>query len=414
ADFQVASTGTPSQFGRVTIQVQVNPQGAAYVEIVETTPWTHVGDLFGGLIGLDTSTGTGVVTSIVGGYIIVGDVGSIVKNAVRNAGWSDKEPNNFELAMAAAGLLGTFSGPGDGIVSAIRVIIQRIGNSPLADVLWCIAKRIITEGKMPTAAEEAFITMMKNDEIFSQAAKGVLTDDELFSQAARGLDKLGDPFASAVKNAATSPTLGIQTSQKIIDTVANLSDEVLDGLKNSGKIDDALAGITKLVDASLVDPAILTKTLGATAAFSGAYKQADLLADAKKVLDSTPNASGFDRLFKELRDAQNYESAKGYLYELIAARRLTDSGEAVLDVSTKGLIATDLRSSTHLIQVKFSADTLFAFVQKKGRGGFVEGKRKAEELGLGYKIVISEGLVEAGLLKWLSARGISIQTLPFP
>ncbi|MBT64937.1 MAG: hypothetical protein CML13_17190 [Puniceicoccaceae bacterium] len=129
---------------------------------------------------------------------------------------------------------------------------------------------------------------------------------------------------------------------------------MLGGLKTSGKLDDALAGMAKLLDGGIVDPQLLGKALNKTDVFTGAYKQADLLIDAKVILEASPNIAGFDRLLRAIGKANN----PGFLFELRGARKLASAGETVLEVATEGLSATDLRTATHLVQAKLTATRL--------------------------------------------------------
>lgn len=175
ASFSIATTGTAANVGNVRIQVSVNPTDSGEVEVVESSLGVHVKDFFAGVIGLDTEEGSGIVGGIAGGYLIIGDVGAIIKNTVRNYGWSDVEPNNFELVLAAAGLIGTFSGPGDGVITAIRQLVQRLGNSPLTDVLWQMAKRIMADGKLPTEAEQNLIFLIRDNDALQDAAGRALS-----------------------------------------------------------------------------------------------------------------------------------------------------------------------------------------------------------------------------------------------
>lgn len=416
AEFEIAASGELNQFGRVNVQVQVNPPGADYVEIVEITPWTHVGDFFGGLIGLDTSTPTGMVSSVIGGYIIIGDVGVIVKNAVRHAGWSDKEPNNLELVLGGAGLLGTFSGPGDGIVTFIRTIIQRLGNTPLADVLWKIAKKIITIGKMPSAADEALITVLKNDNAFAHAAANVLTDDKLFEQGAKGLAKLGQNFTDAVKNAATNPNVGRETAQKLVSTVGELSDDVLDGLKNSGKLDEALAGMTKLVDGNFVDPQKLSKTLNNAVAFSYSYKQADLLMDVNRLLTNSPGLDpvGLRETFKQIGGHRIADGAIGYLHNIRSAAHLAESGKPILKLEPPNIRGADILADGVAYNVKLTAKKLENKVVDDTISYLTVGLADARRLGVNFKIILGSGqIVNLEILRFISAHGVEVITVPF-
>ena len=317
AAFQVAAAGTAGQLGNFKIRVNVNPENEAEGEVVNATWWTYTADFVGGLFGQDTSGVAGLTGTVVGGYIIIGDIGSIGKNLVRHAGWTDKEPNNAELVLGAVGIVSTLSFAGDGIVGLIKGIVEQIGNSPLTDVLWRIAKKAIS-GTLPTAAERGLITKLAGDAPLQNATKAALSDDKLFTQAAKAFEQLGDPFANALKNAPNAATV-----QKVTDVVGSLSDDVLASLKNSGKPDDALEGLSKLVGKD--GPATLAKMLNKAKSFSGTYKQADLLVDANKILTRSPNAKNFDAVLKRVRDANDVP--KGAFFEIDPPRIWRTQGE---------------------------------------------------------------------------------------
>ena len=324
----VRSTGHAVAFGDkvfANIHVRVNPEDDEPLVIVETSYWYYPVDFLAGVVGLDTETAWGMVGGVGGGFIIIGDVGALAKNAWRSTGWSDKEPNGIEALLSGLGLLSTLGGPADGFVSAARVIVARIGDSPLGRVFYRRCKALFDAGAVLKPGEEALVEAIKASDAMPQVYKAVIDSDELWEAAVKVGNKLGqEAFNTNLQKIAT--TLGKQTAANVTKVLSQLDDAVLEALKASGKLDDALEGMAKVLKTGGKVEDMVT-VLKNEHIYSAAYKQADLLVDFKQV----GGVPGIDRTLAALK--QDQLQVQGIRYEVETAAFFSRQGKDVQFIS---------------------------------------------------------------------------------
>jgi hypothetical protein len=117
-------------------------------------------------------------------------------------------------------------------------------------------------------------------------------------------------------------TVGKQTAANVTKVLSELDDAILEGLKNSGKLDDALDGMAKVLKSGgKVED--MTRVLKNEHVYTAAYKQADLLTDFKVVGD----VPGIDRTLQALKQSQS--QVLGNRYEVECAAFFARQGKNV-------------------------------------------------------------------------------------
>jgi hypothetical protein len=321
AQFIIHSRGLfigEGNFSKIILHVRVNPEDDEVVVIVQKSWWIYPYDMVASFIGGDPETNWGTAANVAGGFIWVADVGSLAKNAWRGMGWSEKEPNALEATLSGIGLFSIVSGPGDGVVSSVRAIVARIGNTPFAKVLFRHIKAFIGLGKAVPAAVGEFIKKIGKSDNLTVVFNKIITSDDALEYCARAADKLGEPFMKAMENTAIN--VGRVTARNTAKVLGELSDDVLAALKASPKFDDAVEGLVKVLKRG-IDPELMKKVIQNENLYSAGYKHADLLADMTHVA----NVPGFDKLAKSLGTATN----TGFRYELECAAHFAKKGGKV-------------------------------------------------------------------------------------
>ncbi|MHC5110076.1 MAG: proprotein convertase P-domain-containing protein [Planctomycetota bacterium] len=87
-----------------TCEPCAGPKPESQVEVivlVEHGWWTRSVDAVQSFFGGDPETVTGIGANVAGGMLIVGDVGSLVKNSWRKWGWSEMDPSATEAALSS-------------------------------------------------------------------------------------------------------------------------------------------------------------------------------------------------------------------------------------------------------------------------------------------------------------------------
>ncbi len=368
--FTVATRGVlPNNADRtaVTIRVSVNPEDEDIIIIVEKSGWVYIYDPFLAFFGGDPETSVGIAASIAGGILIVGDIGALAKNGWRTTGWSSKDPNVLEASLSGLGLLTEIAvGAGevaDVPISTGRTVVAKIGNSPLAKIIYNRIKTIITKGgAAASAAETAFMKSLAQADDLAQIFKEVLTTDELYEGALRAFDRFGPTFFEFVRKAATNRELGIKGLRSAIAVLGDVPEVVIASLKASpSKVLPGLFGLVKILKAG-VDPQLLKRVLtncGELRICNADYTAGHLLDD----LGELANIKGIDDLLETLK-IRNVQAA-GFRYELEAAAHLKRLGTEVVELTkriTTGVGNTDIdiviREGGQLIhfQAKRSAD----------------------------------------------------------
>jgi hypothetical protein len=102
--------------------------------------WGQIGNVFTSFFGADPETGYAVAANIAGGALLVGDVGSIIKNAGREIGIFGAPTNRHEVILSSLGLLTEaavlWGEVPDMPISIARALVASIGVYPLAQYIF--------------------------------------------------------------------------------------------------------------------------------------------------------------------------------------------------------------------------------------------------------------------------------------
>jgi hypothetical protein len=334
--------GNPLSFDATAVTVSVRPEAGqgmfisqddpppsrvVTAQFVEHTWYTRTADAVQSFFGGDPQTGAGVAGNIAGGMLIVGDAGSLVKNAWRASGGSKVRVNNVEVALSSLGLATELAvGAGelaDAPISGIRALVAALANVPAGQILPILYRRALSNGAdMVTLVR--FIGRISSETAF-QVLKHVLTSEDLIKAAIKATDDLGDAVFDGLKHvSAMAFTGGIEGAQRVLLVLANLSDAAKAELKLIAKADfpvlcEHLAFILK---SGTVDAALLSKVLGKDALFSKTYGRFALLRDLR-LLNS---ADRLDVMVRAVAGVKGENFIRGNLYEIQAAAEIMRNG----------------------------------------------------------------------------------------
>lgn len=371
------------------------------------TSWDGVTSFFGG----DPDTVTGIGANVAGGMLIVGDIGSLLKNLWRSTGWSSKEPNAVEAALSSLGLATELAvGIGevaDAPITGVRAIVAAIGNTKFSDALVILLKRALANAQALPKFANFVTTIISNSNVF-QVAEQVLKSEELVEAAVRGVDEFGDEFFEVLQEIGENAALGIPAAQRVTKALGAVSDDAIAAIKNSGKFDEAMVGLAKAMDNGL-DSGLLKKILDNNF-YDAAYTQADILIDLGKVAD----AEGFTRLANSLKNTGI--TNKGFLYELQVAAHYADQGTNATTVVSKYVKATETLTST---DIDLIIDGVYYQV-KRSANAFGYGKAGLQKTKAWVAKAIADGaqtvkyvtqprvMIPPKVAAWLAKKGIEI------
>jgi hypothetical protein len=303
------------------------PSRVVTAQYVEHTWYTRTVDSVQSFFGGDPQTGAGVAGNIAGGMLIVGDAGSLVKNAWRASGGSTVPVNHVEVALSSLGLATELAvGVGelaDAPISGIRALVAALANVPAGQILPILYRRALSNGAdMVTLVR--FIGRISSETAF-QVLKNVLTSEDLIKAAIKASDDLGDAVFDGLKHvSAMAVTGGIEAAQRVLLVLANLSDAAKAELKLIAKADfpvlcEHLAVILK---SGTVDAALLSKVLAKDALFTTTYNRLALLRDLRLL----SSADRLDVMVRAAAGATFPNFIRGNLYEIQAAAEIMRNG----------------------------------------------------------------------------------------
>lgn len=286
-----------------------------------------------GFIGLDTEGVAGMAGSFAGGMLIVGDVGVLLKNSWRAAGYSDKEPDLVESTLAGLGLateLAVGAGePLDAVISGSRAVITGLGKCALSDVLATLLKRSITDGGDLTFFRR-LPDLLSND-VQLAFLKQALTSEELAMGFIRIADELGDAaprFVTQLTTISQSISLGgIKGSQGVVATLSDpsISPEVFAALRSmpSHELDSVLSFIARNTSHSVhaINPASIGKSLARATAL-----QLNPSVCAR-LLGALVGVKGLQKALNGINGSPVANSIRGRWYELQCAVRMEELPE---------------------------------------------------------------------------------------
>lgn len=354
AVFAIRSNGSlgANQFAAVRLTVREgNPftgaEESTGVMFVEhgwwATTWDGVQSFFGG----DPETTTGMVTNMAGGVVIVGDVGSVVKNLWRMVGLSEKDPNYIELSLSSLGLATELAvGVGESAdipISSVRAIVAAVGKTPFTDALVILLKRGLTNAQDLTKFGLFTVKILKNPHVF-QAAQQIFSSPQAMEAGVKAVDNLGESFLDGLTDFFRNRTkfvaegqfvsmFGPAVGRRITDVFANLDEASLAFFKSLPEEQLALAvSDVGYIVARGIDPADLNKILSIQQLYGPGLTRASML----KVLQiiAREGAQGMDKLVKSIASVSPstpLEFVYGKVYEAISLARLLREGK-VTDV----------------------------------------------------------------------------------
>jgi len=334
--------GDPLSFNVAAVTVRVRPDAGlgmfisqddpppsrvVTAQYVEHTWYTRTVDSVQSFFGGDPQTGAGVAGNIAGGMLIVGDAGSLVKNAWRASGGSTVPVNHVEVALGSVGLatelavgVGEFA---DAPISGVKALVAALANVPAGQILPILYRRALSNGAdMVTLVR--FIGRISSETAF-QVLKNVLTSEDLIKAAIKASDDLGDAVFDGLKHvSAMAVTGGIEAAQRVLLVLANLSDAAKAELKLIAKADfpvlcEHLAFILK---SGTVDAALLSKVLAKDALLTATYNRLALLRDLRLL----SSADRLDVMVRAVAGATFPNSIRGNLYEIQAAAAIMRNG----------------------------------------------------------------------------------------
>ena len=386
--FTVTSTGLAAGGTAIRIFSKVNPEAETKVVLTDPDWWDYTCDTVASFFGGDPATNVGTASSIAGGFLVVGDIGSCTKNLWRMAGWSDKKPNYVELSLGGIGILTTFAeltgvgAPVDAGFAALKTLAMRFGTNAdgikfLTVFIEQIKNAIRGVGNFGWA-EANFLGKMVSDIPVADAFRLFLHDDSLAKAAVRAFEKLGanaESFYQGVRRAVA--THGAEAAKKFVSAFDGLGDEALDSLKNApaGQLDEALDGLAKVVNKG-IDPVTIKIALDNTHLFGTQYKRVNLLKD----LGELANVKGLDEAAAMLK-AVNAQ-AKGFRYEIEGAAWLARNGKEVVELTKR--VAVVLEEGADVVRTDIDIVILEAgkriyYQLKRSRSAFVGGTRNIDE-----------------------------------
>ncbi len=385
--FTVTSNGTTEADTSIRIFSKVNPEAETELALVDPNAWDYTCDTVMSFVGGDPATNAGTVSSIAGGFLLVGDIGSCAKNLWRMTGWSDKNPNYVELSLGGLGILTTFAevsivgAPADAGVASVKTLSIRFGSNPKAIKFLTVfieqIKNAIVGGGKFGWAEANFLQKMVTDIPVSDAFKLFMHDDALAKAAVITTEKLGanaESFYQATRRAVG--THGEEAAKKFVQVFEGMGDEALYALKNApaGELDEALDGLAKVANKAIA-PFALRRILDNTYLYGSHYKRTNLLKDLGELAD-IPNLKGFEEAIAMLKTAN--AQAKGFRYEIEGAAWLARNEKEVVELTKR--VAVVIEEGAQL--VKTDIDVI---VLEGGKPIYYQLKRSKEALGYGEK-----------------------------
>jgi len=415
-------------------------EAVTYVQVVERDSWFYTYDGVTSFFGADPESGAGIAANVAGGMLIVADIGSIVKNLWRTTGWTDKEPNWVEVSLSGIGLatelavgLGEFA---DAPISGVRAVSASLGDTPFTRVLGTRMKDLFAGDITISAAEKVFLeSLAKGDEALQQTFNAIVKSDELYEAAIRAADNLGDEFFDVIKQIAGDTGLGVGTqgAEAIVKSLANVSDDVLLGIKSSSiPLADSMAGLAKA--GTKVSPELLTKVLGNNNLYTAGYKQGELLRD----MGELASVKGFDLLADTLATGnktgvlKNFPQGLGFRFELESATFLKRAGIEITELSKKIAVTeindigaevvkrTDIDivvkltsgATDTMLQVKRSKDALKSLTKVEEWVGKAAKHMGTDDLSR-IKYVLPSGVkIPKKIAKYFSDNKIEVITVP--
>lgn len=429
--------GSYSTFLSRTLPLRVRSMSAGGDEwfptfvIAEHSAWAYVYDGFQSFLGGDPTTPVGFGTNIAGGVLIIGDVGSLIKNAWRIAGFSNTPPSYSEMTLSSLGLLTELAvGAGEAAdvpITSVRSIVAYLRGSSFADVLCVMLKRAVSNAT-DLAKFTKFLQQIVVKPFRVNLYKVLFPSEELVAQAvsvtAKVDDKIDEALSAIDEIAQVAAKGGIESAQKVMKVLDEIPSSTLQTLKASPKFAQALEGMA--ITLKYIDPELLKRIL-VNDLFDNAYGVADLLIDMGKVADCPGFQVLATNLHRKVGSALN-SGRFGFLYELQVAVALRQAGGArptllsqLAPNSVLGNTDIDIIIGAIYYQVKRSKKAFLggkkeSIALAKTRMWVEKALAHAAKAGIpdaAVKYVHPPGVdVPASILAYLAEAGIEILTIP--
>lgn len=335
-------------------------------------------DFTASAFGSDPEGGWGIAGGVVGGFLIVGDAGALMKNSARSLGMGEKKADKLEMALSALGLATTAS-VADPAVSALKGILIRVrsvmnnANVPRGGVrvptsVPAMFSRIVDEavewlkkgGEGPMPNSDLILAMASRmDEvevIMKQCLRGA-DDTPYFAQI---VEHVGAGAIHAMANAVKNGTYTAEAITSAIRTIGSMDTGLLAAIKSGAHFDEVFDGLVRTIHHGKLPESDLLRFCQNKALFvpnSSASDMAvrfkDICRDLGDVATHITNKGSFTHWFKFIKNRSN-GAINGLLYELeLAAHFVSPAARAsgtellgmrltVWSTRTPGKMATDL------------------------------------------------------------------------
>jgi hypothetical protein len=334
--------GDPTSVENAAVSIRVRPDAApgmfiaqnetsqsrvVTAQFVEHSWFTRTLDAVQGFFGGDPQTAAGVAGNVAGGMLIVGDVGSLVKNGWRAVGGSSQPVNHVEVVFGGLGLATELAvGAGelaDAPISGVKALVAGLANVPAGQILPILYRRALSNGA-DMATLVRFLGRISGETAF-QVLKNVLTSEDLIKAAIKATDDLGDAVFDGLKHvSALAYTGGIAGAQRVLLVLSNLSDAAKAELKLIAQADFPVLceHLGFILRSGTIDAALVSKVLAKDGLFTATYNRFALLRDLRTLSD----ADRLDMAVRGLASATVPNFIRGNLYEIQAAAALVRAG----------------------------------------------------------------------------------------
>ncbi|NOZ69219.1 MAG: hypothetical protein GXP46_08265, partial [Deferribacteres bacterium] len=398
------STGILSadSFGEeIDIHVIASPETRKEVKVVSKRWYTRLYNLGRGFVWGDGEGVEGLAGDFAAGMAFgIGDARDILKN-VGYLWPGGKEPDWVQFGFAVAGLATEFvplagEAP-DAVITGTKVILPKVGKGVFRTSLVRIVKRMFKIGweegpKAGIKYAEEYAGLLKaivtrGDETIT-AFNAFVRSSRTIERAARLQKVMGDEVIDVLVSITNNAELGPKVANKVALTLGRgVDDAVLQGIKDSGRMSEALEGLAKVLK-NRVNPGEIKRALANSNLYSAGYKEADLLVDMGEVAQ----VKGLDYLVKTLK--QSASQVKGRRYELEVAAWLKRNNYEVVEFSQR--ISKRIASGTKLegtdidVVIKNAQGELVYLQVKNGTAAFRYGREGLEKERLWVKKAMTD------------------------
>jgi len=375
----------------VEIETGVVEQQPTFVEANEWIAVLNAGkyqaslDLLGGFIGGGAQGGSGIVGTIAGGFLLVGDIGAIGINVGRQFGWAEGDYDSLETSMAVVGILLTGT-PADAIPTFCRAILVTLKTLP-AHLAEKAVRLLRTTYKLLLKNIEAVPTLWSliqriyNDPDLVKAVF-VASDGsfEALKAVSEGFAMYGDDLLHFLKRLPLNSADEIANAGKCVKCLNDAGPAFKNAVLASGRalatVMDEISAVIKggTHAAEKIDPATLVSLLQKLASRPNqiGYKVTHFTNHLATLLSKNLNIQGLfskaqgssnpclvDNIFNQL-NAPNFGVLGGNLLHLQEAAKLAQGGQTIAFLEKSGGQFMDivLQNGSRYYEVKLSFQTL--------------------------------------------------------